>query len=221
MALDSVSEKFGDKLIVLIRSIKTLIDESLPARQESDTCEISQEIEHKIIMTLEEIAKIAVALPILEERVLHEYLATRNVMRLQLPATAEKLSAITGKVQMMIEDRTEDNHAPIILRINEMNKFLLQAQQTLTLSARISITTLVIQRPLPRNDDGNARLERLILVEDNFTRKDSHSYTKKNESQCSQGTDYGFFDVSDEFDKSFVLYAGHNQAAQAMEIAQQ
>ena len=182
--------KIEDKIISLARSIKTMVDVSTESKQASNDSQITQINRHitkSIKKTLQSMILLIEMSSYLDGRVLNEYLTACLALRHHIPIIADALNLLIDKVRMMLEDKTEDNSDPIILRISEINKILKQARHSvrLSLSRRISSTTLVIQRQTPPTEDGDTRLKRLFIVND---------MNKKMKGDM----DYGFFDGTEE-----------------------
>lgn len=130
----------------------------------------------------------------LDNRVLNEYLTSYNSLRLHIPMFAARFDRLSKKAQMMIEDKTEDINSPIVLRIAEINKILLDTYKSPEDSERISNATLVIQRPTPTKSVTALKLEKMFHIHEKV-----NDIENSRTSECS--LDYGFFDA-EEFERS-------------------
>ena len=192
------NRKIEEKIISLARSIKTLIEISLESRAEMKTGKVDSHVEERIIKNLEEIIKFTEMSSSLDNRVLNEYLTSYNSLRLHIPIFAARFDRLSKKAQMMIEDKTEDFSSPIILRIAEINKILLETYKSPKDSERVNNATIVIQRLIPSKPQAQEDLKLQKLFHINERLDDGE---KSRTSECSM--DYGFFDVAQEFERSF------------------
>ena len=192
------NRKIEEKIISLARSIKTLIEISLESKTELKKDKMDSHVEEKIICNLEEIIKFTEMSSSLDNRVLNEYLTSYNSLRLHIPIFAARFDRLSKKAQMMIEDKTEDFNSPIILRIAEINKILLETYKSPKDSERVNNATIVIQRSLPTKSQTpeDLRLHKLFHIKGKLDDGE-----KSMASEYSM--DYGFFDAAQEFERSF------------------
>ena len=183
----------SDGIISQCRSLRTLVQISIESRQESGDTDMSDQITDGIIKNLREIINLARMCPSLNEIVLNEYLGALNVLRKSVPPGASNIYFLSEQAQILLEDKTEDNFAPVVLRISEMNRILNNSGQSLKVSTRMRGKTVVIQKPTVGAEVKETRLKRLFIVRQDNLCTPSNDSTYK--SQCSEYSgDFGFFD---------------------------
>lgn len=189
----------SDGIICQCRSLRTLVQISIESRQESGDNEISDQIANSIIKNLREIISLTQMCSSLDDVVLNEYLGALNAVTKSIPVGTSSIYFLSKQAQILLEDKTEDNIAPVVLRISEMNKILIHSARNLKSSTRTCGKTVVIQKPMEGVEVKETRLKRLFIVgkEDLCTPLNENTL-KSQHSECSG--DFGFFDPAEDTD---------------------
>lgn len=188
-----------DAIICQCISLRTLVQISIESRQESGDNDISDQITDSIIKNLREIISLARVCSSLNDLVLNEYLGALNVLRKSVPTGASNIYFLSKQAQILLEDKTDDNFAPVVLRTSEINRILHHSGRNLKVSTRMCGKAIVIQKPAMGTEVKETRLKRLFVVRKDILCTPSNGSTHK--SQCSEHSgDFGFFDPSEDAD---------------------
>jgi hypothetical protein len=187
-----------ERIVSQSRLIKTVLQISKESQFESDD---NKQIIHRINEALTEIIILAELSTSLRGIVLNEYLTCCTAINFYFPVHDETMRRVLERARMRIEDKIEGTDAPIVLRLTEMNKFLLESHRCVKISTRTANSTVVIQSPSKENNQiKSTRLKRLFIVNDKLSTSPNSDMEK---SQCSQRSiDFGFFD---DYDSPFEM----------------
>lgn len=190
-----------EKIILKSRTIKTLLQISKESQSGSGKSHRNHQIIHSIKKALLEIILLAELSTSLGPKVMNEYLTCCSAMNFYFPVRDEALQKILEQARMKIEDKLQGTGAPIVLRLSEMNNFLLESQRGLKVSTRTANSTVVIQSPTKEDIQiKSTRLKRLFIVGNKLSTSPNSEMDK---SQCSQrSADFGFFD---DYDNPFDM----------------
>jgi hypothetical protein len=185
-----------DNIITQSRLIKTVLQISKESQFECGISDEKKQIIHRINKALTEIIILAELSTSLGGKVLNEFLTCCSAINFYFPVHDETLQRTLERARMRIEDKIEGTGAPIVLRLSEMNKFLLESQRCVKISTRTANSTVVIQSPSKESIQlKSTRLKRLFIVNNKLSTSPNSDMEK---SQCSQRSlDFGFFDDYD------------------------
>lgn len=184
-----------EKLILKSRTIKTLLQISKESLAESGKSHGNKRIIHGINKALREIVQLAEQSTSLNGKVLNEYLTCCTAINFYLPVHDETLQKVIERARMRIEDKIVSTCTPIVMRLSEVNKLLLESKRSLQISTRTANSTVVIQSPTKEVQLNSTRLKRLFIVGNKLSTSPNSDMDKSQWSQRS--ADFGFFDEYD------------------------
>lgn len=193
--------KIEEEIISKSRSIKILIQVSVESQSESDESKINEKVVDKINKYILEIIALVELSSSLRANVIKDFCGCCAVIKSLFPACDETLYKSLELARMRIEDKTESFNAPVILRLSEIEKLLLESHRAMKVSTRTANSTVVIQSPISEVEVRSTRLKRLFIVGDRLSTSINGGTQKSQYSQ--QSVDFGFFD---EFDSSCEMH---------------